>query len=804
MKNCLLILATIFSLIGFSTSALANLEYQSTYNIYDTAKGIVLDVEPINETTIAVIYEHYGVLFLDISEPSMPEELGRFDTNYLERQISYNGEYLLVGCSSWSNYHGEDENSGKIVILDVSNPSSPFVVSEILNINPNYKLEAKGNYVVSMHYAYWDYSDGYWWEEYFAINMWIHDISDITSPTIVDQCDSGGDEWGYEDFPIIFSQNHLLVKLRNGQFTHELNCYDLNNNYAFVGSLDEMDLRDVESICADEYLYLLKNTDDPFHDDMVVVDPANLEVVSTIELENVKSYSDISIVDTTMTLVTGENPMSWIYTFSIAEGQDTPQLLLTDQFQNGGTVGGYTISGNTLLEITYSTMKLHDISDPSNVEFRYETNPHLEENLSSIANDETHIYFSDGSDFVKIVDIGDSANPVLVDSSSIDGNPVLELASYGNVLYAVTSSGIHQFENSGNQLSSIKHYACSDSIDQIELIEPELLSYKIPINNYNSEVFVVDYGHEEVEFVSAPLETGSSKYYDLKDWTIYGVTRHEDDYSQQLSGYIVRFNPLRLVTLDDVLLEMDNDEFLYETVRNSHGIFGDLLLSINSTTPWEGENYPTASAYDLTTGSEVSTLQNIHYPRSGWGSLSVTTRGNRIYINNLYGRLEFHTGSSTTGVAHRGSHPIEYMSNRGRKNRLLEFEDHVIIPTVTGFNIFYSELIDMDYILDVDEDPDLTSTIPEEFELSDAYPNPFNSSVNIPFALPSESHVKITIYDILGRQTAVLVDQNISAGKHSVHWNGRSMNDITSPSGIYFLRMVAGSFTQTQKIILLK
>jgi Secretion system C-terminal sorting domain len=104
--------------------------------------------------------------------------------------------------------------------------------------------------------------------------------------------------------------------------------------------------------------------------------------------------------------------------------------------------------------------------------------------------------------------------------------------------------------------------------------------------------------------------------------------------------------------------------------------------------------------------------------------------------------------------------------------------------------------------LEVDDNSD--NFLPDYFELSKAYPNPFNSSVNIPFSLPEPSNVKITIYDILGREVAILVDQNKSAGKHSIHWNGKNLNDFTSPSGIYFLRMEVGSFTQTQKIILLK
>jgi Secretion system C-terminal sorting domain len=96
------------------------------------------------------------------------------------------------------------------------------------------------------------------------------------------------------------------------------------------------------------------------------------------------------------------------------------------------------------------------------------------------------------------------------------------------------------------------------------------------------------------------------------------------------------------------------------------------------------------------------------------------------------------------------------------------------------------------------------SHIPDDFTLFSAYPNPFNNSVNIPFELPENAHVKITIYDILGRKAATVVNQMKTSGQHIISWNGSDGDNFDLPSGIYFVRMEAGSFTQTQKIMLLK
>jgi hypothetical protein len=91
------------------------------------------------------------------------------------------------------------------------------------------------------------------------------------------------------------------------------------------------------------------------------------------------------------------------------------------------------------------------------------------------------------------------------------------------------------------------------------------------------------------------------------------------------------------------------------------------------------------------------------------------------------------------------------------------------------------------------------NVIPSEFKLLQCYPNPFNPSTNIEFYLPKAEFVKLSIFDILGREIAVLVDENVQAGKHRVTFDA-----INLPAGVYFYRMQAGKFQETRKIILLK
>jgi lysophospholipase L1-like esterase len=85
------------------------------------------------------------------------------------------------------------------------------------------------------------------------------------------------------------------------------------------------------------------------------------------------------------------------------------------------------------------------------------------------------------------------------------------------------------------------------------------------------------------------------------------------------------------------------------------------------------------------------------------------------------------------------------------------------------------------------------------YVLGQNFPNPFNPSTNISFTIPSRSFVSLTIFNMLGKAVATLVSEAKSAGTYSQEWNAADF-----PSGVYFYRLRAGSFTETKQLILLK
>ena len=93
----------------------------------------------------------------------------------------------------------------------------------------------------------------------------------------------------------------------------------------------------------------------------------------------------------------------------------------------------------------------------------------------------------------------------------------------------------------------------------------------------------------------------------------------------------------------------------------------------------------------------------------------------------------------------------------------------------------------------------LEYTPPRTFALEQNYPNPFNPSTTIQYQLAEEVKVRLEVYDLLGRKVATLLDNRIPAGYHEVSFDASSL-----ASGVYIYRLVAGNFSKTRKMMVMK
>jgi uncharacterized delta-60 repeat protein len=93
----------------------------------------------------------------------------------------------------------------------------------------------------------------------------------------------------------------------------------------------------------------------------------------------------------------------------------------------------------------------------------------------------------------------------------------------------------------------------------------------------------------------------------------------------------------------------------------------------------------------------------------------------------------------------------------------------------------------------------ISTEIPKTFSLYQNYPNPFNPVTNIKFQIPKAGFVKLTVFDLLGREVETLASENLDAGTYKIDWNATNY-----PSGVYYYKLTVDRYSVTKKMILVK
>ena len=148
------------------------------------------------------------------------------------------------------------------------------------------------------------------------------------------------------------------------------------------------------------------------------------------------------------------------------------------------------------------------------------------------------------------------------------------------------------------------------------------------------------------------------------------------------------------------------------------------------------------------------------------------------------GRIKLETSSSFSGRDTFTLLQASYVSSDGTEN------------VVSDFNIVY-----LNIVTDI-EDAGVssgTSGIPNSYTLGQNYPNPFNPTTTIPFEAVSGGNAKISVYNVLGQEVAVIADTFFPVGQHTVTFDASNMS-----SGIYFYKLEMNGFIDMKRLILLR
>ena len=186
---------------------------------------------------------------------------------------------------------------------------------------------------------------------------------------------------------------------------------------------------------------------------------------------------------------------------------------------------------------------------------------------------------------------------------------------------------------------------------------------------------------------------------------------------------------------------------------------------------------------------------------SGLFNYTVTTGNGEFKISNfdkvvgiqlmINGDMEIiENYLSDTWELHYSDNVILLFSNKN-----LPLDNALLFEYVGDFEVLNSIIVDYDINVSHAD----IYYIPRNFSLHPAYPNPFNPITNVDFEIPFNDNIKLSIYDIRGREIDILYDGNINAGYHQILWNAEQFS-----SGVYFVVLVSSSYRSTHKIILLK
>lgn len=148
-----------------------------------------------------------------------------------------------------------------------------------------------------------------------------------------------------------------------------------------------------------------------------------------------------------------------------------------------------------------------------------------------------------------------------------------------------------------------------------------------------------------------------------------------------------------------------------------------------------------------------------------------------------------------------GSRVLTGSADWTNESNLYNDEDMMIIHSPAAANQYYQEFHQRykevsGHVVSIST---VSTEVPEEIKLFQNYPNPFNAETVIMFSLKSESDVRLSIYNVLGQETAVLANSRYKAGTYQVRFNSTSIS-----SGIYYYRLSAGNFSAVKKLVITK
>lgn len=269
----------------------------------------------------------------------------------------------------------------------------------------------------------------------------------------------------------------------------------------------------------------------------------------------------------------------------------------------------------------------------------------------------------------------------------------------------------------------------------------------------------------------------------------------------------------------DLLVSNDNNQNEFFYLNNGNATFtkvttGDIVTSggrSNGSTWGDYDNDGDLDIY-IANGNQSPAQNNFLFKNDGNSNnwINILCKGTVSNKSAIGARL--YLKATINGVQVRQMREISGQTGYNAQNSINEEFglgnaaqiDSLIIKWPSGMTDIYTNLTHNSFITAVEGQGIIGineegGVVPNKFVLGQNYPNPFNPATKISFSLPQAGNVKMSVYDVLGNEIAVLVNEVKPAGNYSVTFEGTGLS-----SGIYFYKIESGDFSQTKKMLLVK
>ncbi len=383
-------------------------------------------------------------------------------------------------------------------------------------------------------------------------------------------------------------------------------------------------------------------------------------------------------------------------------------------------------------------------------------------------------------------------------TASINENFVQCFAQKGTVIFAGTGNGIYKTTNNGTNWTAINSGLSNFEITSLAVSEPNIFT-----GTFEGGIFASS--NDGANWIQANLGITDPHIYSL---AVSGA----NIYAGTMSGgaFISSNSGSSWTSINNGLTNLWVMNFAFSGTNMFAATWGGgVFLSTNGGNSWTAVNSGLPEILFIKPLAVLGT--KIIAGTIGEGVYITTNNGSNWSLSGLTGSDILSLIVSGTNIfAGLHAEGVYFTSNNGAnwisKNQGFPFTPDVYAMITANNYIFsnyyylgnsgpvyrrsYSEIIGI---------KNITSEIPMSFSLGQNYPNPFNPTTNIKFALPKSSIVKITVFDITGKEIETLVNEQLQAGTYETKWNASNY-----PSGVYFYKLTTDGFIETKRMLMIK